>query len=90
MAMWSRCARPKRPTSACGWLITTRSGPLIPRQIRQLGLADIGADAELEIVQPGTDLAEFYQLSMAALAGPMISAGLMTAGETARVSRARG
>src|SRR6516164_6563414 len=61
-------------------------GRALLRQIRQLGLADIGADAELDIVQPGTDLAEFYQLSMAALAGPMISAGVMTADEAARLA----
>ena len=36
--------------------------------------------------QPGTALAEFYQLSMAALAEPMISAGVMTAGEAARLA----
>ena len=40
-------------------------GRALLRQIRQLGLAGIGADAELDIVQPGTDLAEFYQLSLA-------------------------
>ena len=61
-------------------------GRALLRQIRQLGLADIGADAELDIVEPGTDLAEFYQLSMAALAEPMISAGVMTAGEAARLA----
>jgi len=61
-------------------------GRALLRQIRQLGLADIGADAELDIVQPGTALAEFYQLSMAALAEPMISAGVMTAGEAARLA----
>ena len=42
-----------------------------------------GDGAELDIVQPGTALAEFYQLSMAALAEPMISAGVMTASEAA-------
>ena len=61
-------------------------GRALLRQIRQLGLAGIGADAELDVVQPGTDLAEFYQLSMAALAEPMISAGLLTAGEAARLA----
>jgi SAM-dependent methyltransferase len=61
-------------------------GRALLRQIHQLGLADIGADAELDIVQPGTALAEFYQLSMAALAEPMISAGVMTADEAARLA----
>jgi len=61
-------------------------GRALLRQIHQLGLADIGADAELDIVQPGTALAEFYQLSMAALAEPMTSAGVMTADEAARLA----
>jgi len=61
-------------------------GRALLRQIHQLSLADIGADAELDIVQPGTALAEFYQLSMAALAEPMTSAGVMTADEAARLA----
>jgi hypothetical protein len=62
-----------------------RAGPLL-RQIHQLGQTGIRADADLDIVQPGTDLAEFYQLSIAALAEPMISAGIMTAGDAARLA----
>ena len=61
-------------------------GRVLLRQIHQLGLTDIGADAELDIVQPGTALAEFYQLSMAALAEPMISAGVMTPDQAARLA----
>ena len=61
-------------------------GRALLRQIHQLSLADSGADAELDIVQPGTTLAEFYQLSMAALAEPMTSAGVMTADEAARLA----
>jgi SAM-dependent methyltransferase len=61
-------------------------GRALLRQIHQLGLAGIGADAELDIVQPGTTLAEFYQLSMAALAEPMTAAGVMTADEAARLA----
>jgi SAM-dependent methyltransferase len=60
-------------------------GRALLRQIRRLDLDDIGADAELDIVRPGTALAEFYQLSMAALAEPLISAGFLTAGEAARL-----
>jgi SAM-dependent methyltransferase len=58
-------------------------GRAVLRQIHQLGLTDIGADAELDIVQPGTPLAEFYQLSIAALAGSLVSSGVMTAAEAA-------
>jgi SAM-dependent methyltransferase len=61
-------------------------GRALLRQVRRLDLDDIGADAELDIVRPGTALAEFYQLSMAALAEPLTSAGCLTAGEAARLA----
>ena len=61
-------------------------GRALLRQIHRLGLVDIGADAELDIVLPGTALAEFYQLSMAALSPSLISAGLLTAAEAARLT----
>jgi SAM-dependent methyltransferase len=61
-------------------------GRALLRQIHRLGLSGIGADAELDIVQPGTALAEFYRLSMAATAQPLISAGLLTAAEAARLA----
>jgi SAM-dependent methyltransferase len=60
-------------------------GRAVLRQINQLGLEDIRADAELDIVQPGTALSEFYRLSIAAMAGPLISSGVMTAAEEARL-----
>jgi ubiquinone/menaquinone biosynthesis C-methylase UbiE len=60
-------------------------GRAVLRQIHQLGLEDIGADAELDIVRPGTELAEFYRLSIAAMAAPLISSGVMTAAEEARL-----
>jgi SAM-dependent methyltransferase len=63
-------------------------GRAILRQIHQLGLRDIGADAELDIVQPGTALSEFYRLSMVATSKPLISAGMLTAAEDTRL-RAR-
>jgi len=47
-------------------------------QIHQLGLTDVGADAEIDIIQAGTDLAEFYRLSQAALAGPKVGAGVLS------------
>jgi SAM-dependent methyltransferase len=61
-------------------------GRALLRQIHALGLADIGADAELDIVQPGTALAEFHRLSLAATSQPLISAGVLTAAEAARVT----
>jgi SAM-dependent methyltransferase len=53
-------------------------GRSLLRQIHQLGLTDVGADAEIDIIQAGTDLAEFYQLSQAALAGPKVQAGALS------------
>jgi SAM-dependent methyltransferase len=49
------------------------------RQIHHLGLIDIGADAEVDIIRPGTPLAEFYQLSMAAIGPAAVQAGAQTA-----------
>jgi SAM-dependent methyltransferase len=60
-------------------------GRAVLRQIHQLGLENIGADAELDIVLPGTALSEFYRLSIAAMAGPLISSGVVTAAEEARL-----
>jgi SAM-dependent methyltransferase len=53
-------------------------GRSLLRQVHQLGLEDVGADAEIDIIQAGTDLAEFYQLSQAALAGPKVQAGALS------------
>ncbi len=47
-------------------------------QVHQPGLQDIGAHAEIDIIQASTDLAEFYQLSQAALAGPKVQAGALS------------
>ena len=60
-------------------------GRAVLRQIQLLGLEGIGADAELDIVQPGTARAEFYQLSIAAMAEPLIEVGLMTAADMVRL-----
>jgi SAM-dependent methyltransferase len=53
-------------------------GRSLLRQVHQLGLRDVGADAEIDIIQAGTDLAEFYQLSQAALAYPKVQAGVLS------------
>ena len=50
-------------------------GRSLLRHVHQLGLKDVGADAEIDVIQAGTELAEFYQLSQAALAGPKVAAG---------------
>jgi SAM-dependent methyltransferase len=56
-------------------------GRALLRQIYQLGLERIGADAELDVVQHGTPLCEFYKLSAAAMASRLIASGVMTADE---------
>jgi hypothetical protein len=53
-------------------------GRSLLRQVHQLGLTDVGADAEIDIIRAGTDLAEFYQLSQAALARPKVEAGAVS------------
>ena len=60
-------------------------GRALLRQVHQLELTDIGADAEADIVQPGTPQAEFYRLSMAPLAEPIVAAGVLTAEEAAKL-----
>ena len=63
-------------------------GRSLLRQIHQLGLEDVGADAEIDIIQAGTDLAEFYQLSQAALARSKAQAGALSRAEaTALIDR---
>jgi SAM-dependent methyltransferase len=57
-------------------------------QVHRLGLKDVGADAEIDIIQAGTDLAEFYRLSQAALAGPKVQVGALSPAEaTALIDR---
>jgi trans-aconitate methyltransferase len=58
-------------------------GRLLLRQIHNLGLVDVDADAELDIVRANTPLAEFYRLSMAALAGPSAATSALTPEEAA-------
>jgi hypothetical protein len=48
------------------------------RQIHRLGLTDVGADAELDIVQAGTPEAEFYRLSIGATAEARVDAGVIS------------
>jgi SAM-dependent methyltransferase len=60
-------------------------GRALLRQIHQLGLEDIGADAELDIIQPGTAGSEFHRLSQAAMSEALVSAGLLTAVDAARL-----
>lgn len=53
------------------------------RQIHRLDLVDIDADAEVDIVRPGTPLAEFYRLSLAAIGPAALRAGAMSPDDAA-------
>lgn len=81
--MWTGDADPVWATSPQTTQATFPSmalsqGRSLLRQVHQLGLADVGADAEIDIIQAGTNLAEFYQLSQAALAIPKVQAGALS------------
>ena len=59
-----------RGSLSCGrWLLG---------QIPRLGLADVGADAEVDIIERGTPLAEFYRLSMQAIGPAAVAADALT------------
>jgi hypothetical protein len=44
-------------------------------------LEDVGADAEVDVVAPGTALSEFYRLSLNAIAPAAVAAGVLTRDE---------
>jgi hypothetical protein len=75
--MWMGDADPVWATSPHTTQVAFPTVALAPgrsllRQVHQLGLADVGAHAEIDLVQAGSDLAAFYRLSQAALAGPKV------------------
>jgi SAM-dependent methyltransferase len=81
--MWTGDADPvwatsPQTTQAAFPSMALSQGRSLLRQVHQLGLADVGADAEIDIIQAGTNLAEFYQLSQAALAIPKVQAGALS------------
>jgi hypothetical protein len=82
--MWLADADPLWATHPNAWRETFPSGSLsrgrsLLGQIHQLDLVDVGADAEVDIIEAGTPLAEFYRLSMAAIGPPAVEAGALTA-----------
>ena len=81
--MWLADSDPVWATHPDAWHQTFPNGSLsrgrtLLRQIHQLGLVDVGADAELDIIDSGSPLAEFYRLSMAAIGPPAVEAGALT------------
>jgi SAM-dependent methyltransferase len=73
--VWS--AAPQTSQTAFPNLALAQGRSLL-RQIHQLGLTHVGGDGEIDIVQSGTDLAEFYRLSQAALARPKVQVGVLS------------
>jgi SAM-dependent methyltransferase len=53
-------------------------GRLLVEQLRQTGLEGVAAGAEVDLVQHGTDGAEWYRLSMLALEEPVLASGALT------------
>jgi hypothetical protein len=60
-------------------------GRAVLRGIHQLNLEDVGADAELDVVQHGTPLCEFCRLSLSAMAPRLIASGVVRPDEASRV-----
>jgi SAM-dependent methyltransferase len=93
--MWNGDADPvwassPRTTQVAFPSLALSQGRSLLRQVHQLGLTDVGADAEIDIIQAGTDLAEFYRLSQAALAVPKVQVGALSLAEAgALVDRPR-
>lgn len=91
--MWVADADPVWATHPEAWHKAFPSGSLsrgrsLLRDVQHLGLVDVGADAEVDIIEAGTPLAEFYRLSMAAIGPPAVEAGaLSAAGAAALVER---
>jgi trans-aconitate methyltransferase len=86
--MWLADADPVWATHPEAWHRTFPAGSLsrgrsLLRQIHQLDLVEVGADAEADIIESGSDLAEFYSLSMAAIGPPAVEAGALTTAEAA-------
>jgi SAM-dependent methyltransferase len=81
--MWMGDADALWATHPDAWHQTFPSGSVsrgrwLLGQINSLGLVDVGADAEADIIRPGTPLAEFYRLSMAAIGPRAVEAGALT------------
>jgi SAM-dependent methyltransferase len=81
--LWLADADPLWATHPDAWHRTFPSGSpsrgrSLLRQIHHLDLVDVGADAEADIIEPGTPLAEFYRLSMIAIAPPAVEAGALS------------
>jgi hypothetical protein len=89
--MWLADADPVWAAHPAAWHRTFPDGSLargrsLLRHIHELDLVDIGADAEVDVIEPGTPLAEFYRLSMVAIGPPAVEAGALTAAQAAALA----
>jgi SAM-dependent methyltransferase len=76
--VWASAPRSNRATFP---QLSLGQGRSLLRQVHQLGLVDVGADAEVDIIQAGTDLAEFYRLSQKAICVPKVQSGALSQAE---------
>lgn len=79
-AVWSTHPEAWHRTFPSGAVDRGRS---LLRAILQLDLVEVGADAEVDIIEPGTPLAEFYALSMEAIGPAAVEAGALTSEQAA-------
>jgi ubiquinone/menaquinone biosynthesis C-methylase UbiE len=86
--MWLADADPLWAAHPLTWHKTFPEGSMsrgrsLLRQVHDLDLTDIGADAEVDIIAPGTPLAELHRLSMAAIYPKAVQAGALTPDQAA-------
>lgn len=89
--MWLNDADVVWATHPQAWHDTFPSGSLsrgrsLLAQFPRLGLEDVGADGEIDVIKPGTPLAEFYRLSMEAIGRPAVEAGALSAAQAAALA----
>src|SRR5262245_5561750 len=90
--MWLADADPLWAAHPDAWHKTFPDGSLsrgrsLLRQVHDLDLdlTDIGADAEVDIIAPGTPLAELHRLSMAAIEPLAVEAGALAPDKAAAI-----
>jgi ubiquinone/menaquinone biosynthesis C-methylase UbiE len=81
--LWLADADPVWATHPDAWHQAFPNGSLsrgrsLLSQIHQLDLVEVGADAEVDVIEGGSPLAEFYSLSMAAIGPRAVEAGALT------------
>lgn len=79
-SLWSQ--HPQAAQQAFPEISLSRGRSLLA-QINHLGLVDVGADGEIDVIQPGTPLAEFYRLSMAGIGPAVVRSGALSAEQAA-------